>query len=100
MKIDIIEADYSNPEHAKDLLYLLNCYAKDPMGGAEELSQYAKENLISSLKQIPDAVTILAYVNSKPAGLINAFGGFSTFKCKPLLNIHDLAVLQDKTSAG
>jgi ribosomal protein S18 acetylase RimI-like enzyme len=100
MKIDIIEADYSNPEHAKDILYLLNSYAKDPMGGGEELSQYAKKNLILSLKKIPDAVTVLAYANGKPAGLINAFGGFSTFKCKPLLNIHDLAVLQEYRGKG
>ncbi|HGZ70478.1 MAG TPA: GNAT family N-acetyltransferase [Nitratifractor sp.] len=100
MNIEILQADYTNVEHAKDILYLLNSYAKDPMGGGEELSQYAKENLVSSLKQIPHAITILAYVNSKPAGLINAFEAFSTFKSKPLLNIHDLAVLQEYRGKG
>lgn len=100
MNIEMLQADYTNLEHAKDILYLLNSYAKDPMGGGEELSQYTKENLVSSLKQIPHAVTILAYVNDKPAGLINAFGGFSTFKCRPLLNIHDIAVLKEYRGKG
>ena len=29
----------------------------------------------------------------EPIGLINCFEGYSTFKAKPLLNVHDIAVL-------
>lgn len=94
MNIEIIKADYHNPQHGKDLVQLLNGYAQDPMGGAEALSEYTQANLVTALQQRTDAFTILCYVDNKPAGLINCFEMFSTFKCKPLINIHDVAVDQ------
>jgi ribosomal protein S18 acetylase RimI-like enzyme len=91
----IEKIDYTNPKQARDLVYLLNSYAKDPMGGAEGLSDYAKANLVSELSKRPNAFTVIAYVDNKPAGLINCFFGFSTFKCKPLVYIHDVVVLSE-----
>ncbi len=32
------------------------------------------------------------YIDGIPAGLAICFEGFSTFSCKPLINIHDLCV--------
>ncbi|MEM6811395.1 MAG: GNAT family N-acetyltransferase [Pseudomonadota bacterium] len=90
--IEIVEADYSNPKHAKDIVFLLDGYAQDPMGGAKPLKTEIKNNLISALSKRSDAFSILAYVGDRPAGLANCFEGFSTFKCKPLINIHDMAV--------
>jgi len=92
MKIDIISADYHNPQHGADLVKLLDGYAHDPMGGGEGLCQYTKDNLIQQLQQRTDAFTVLCYVDGKAAGLINCFEMFSTFKCKPLVNIHDVTV--------
>lgn len=37
MDIQIVRVDYSNTLHARDLLFLLNHYAEDPMGGEESL---------------------------------------------------------------
>ncbi len=38
---------------------------------------------------------MIAYVEEKPAGLINCFECFSTFKSKPLINIHDVIVTEE-----
>jgi hypothetical protein len=37
-------ADLHDQTHANALLFLLNEYAKDPMGGSAELSAFAKKN--------------------------------------------------------
>lgn len=93
MKVELILADYHNPQHAADLITVLRDYANDVMGGGEDLSEFAQANLADALAQQPEAFSVLAYVDGKPAGLANCFGGFSTFACKPLINIHDFAVV-------
>ncbi len=100
MKLEIVLADYSNEQHSNDIVSLLNDYALDSMGGGEALSSYVKENLVNELAKQHGAITVLAYIDNKPAGLINCFQGFSTFKCKPLLNIHDVVVLNQYRGQG
>jgi len=90
--IEIIQADLTSPTHANALITLLNKYALDPMGGGEALSDFTKENLASEIQKRSDTTVILAFDDEKPAGLINCIEGFSTFKCKPLINIHDVYV--------
>jgi ribosomal protein S18 acetylase RimI-like enzyme len=90
--MEVIIADYNNQQHATDISLLLNSYAKDPMGGGQALSQHVQDNLASELARVPNAFTVLCYVDNEAAGLINCLQGFSTFKCKPLLNIHDVTV--------
>lgn len=92
MTVEILIADYENPEHATDISFLLNNYAQDPMGGGEALSQHVQDNLAAELAKVPNAFSVLCYVDGKPAGLTNCLQGFSTFKCKPLINIHDVIV--------
>ncbi len=92
MKVNIMQVDYSHSKQAEDLIYLLNCYANDPMGGATPLSEKVKRNLVKTLSELPHAFSVICYVDEKPAGLINCFESFSTFQCKPLVNIHDIIV--------
>ncbi|MBK5072770.1 GNAT family N-acetyltransferase [Budviciaceae bacterium CWB-B4] len=92
MSIEIVIADYQNPAQGNDLLMLLDGYAQDPMGGGEALPPAVKASLLAELTRLPHAFTVLAYVDNKPAGLINCFLGFSTFAAKPLVNIHDVVV--------
>jgi len=87
-----IIVDYNNPEQGADLVELLNCYASDAMGGGNALSEDINNKLCAELAKVPNAFSIIIYVEDKPAALVNCFQGFSTFKCKPLVNIHDLAV--------
>ncbi len=93
MSIELILADYNNEQQGKDLVMLLNAYATDPMGGGTELADFTKQNLVKTLANRMDAFTVLCYVDGEPAGLINSIEGFSTFSCKPLINIHDVVVL-------
>lgn len=92
MHIEVIKADYHNSQHAKDIPTLLDGYAKDPMGGNQGLSEKTKQCLVEQLAKLPYAFSILCYVDNEPAGLVNCFEAFSTFQCKPLINIHDLMV--------
>ncbi|MDB5843346.1 MAG: GCN5-related N-acetyltransferase, partial [Polaromonas sp.] len=39
------------------------------------------------------AFSVLAFAGDEPVGLVNCIEGFSTFACRPLVNIHDVAVL-------
>lgn len=96
----IIRADYRDPIHARDLVALLDAYARDPMGGAHPLSDYAREHLVTRLAETPHAISWIAYVDDQPAGLLNAFTGLSTFAAKPLLNLHDIAVLPAHRGRG
>ncbi len=100
MKVDIIQADYTNEQHGEDLLMLLNAYALDPMGGGEKLSPYVQKNLIKTLANRAGVFTVLCYVDDKPAGITNCVEGFSTFNCKPLVNIHDCGVLSEYRGLG
>ena len=90
--INIIRADLTNTHHADALVSLLNAYALDPMGGGEPLSDFTKKNLANEISKRTDTTVILAFDDDKPAGLINCIEGFSTFMCKPLINIHDVYV--------
>ena len=91
--LTVCRADYSNPAHAQAVVLLLDAYAQDPAGGGKPLSDFAKGNLISALAARPQAFSVLAFDGDKAVGLINCIEGFSTFACKPLVNIHDVAVL-------
>ena len=98
--LEIIQADLTNPTHANALITLLNSYALDPMGGGEALSDFTKENLASEIQKRSDTTVILAFDEGNPAGLINCIEGFSTFACKPLINIHDVYVSADSRGKG
>ena len=94
--IHICLADYYKATHASAIIKLLDAYALDPMGGGEGLSDFAKMHLVKALAGRPQAFSVLAFADpseSVPIGLINCIEGFSTFKCKPLVNVHDVVVL-------
>ncbi len=92
----LCQADYSNTVHVAALVDLLDGYARDPAGGGEPLSDFAKTNLPAALRGRPFMFSVLAFdpmEDSLPVGLINCVEGFSTFACKPLVNVHDVVVL-------
>ena len=94
--LHVCRADYANPHHAQVLVDLLDSYARDPMGGGEPLSEFAKSNLAACLSKQAQAFSVLAFESQdqKTAiGLVNCIEGFSTFACKPLVNVHDVVVL-------
>ena len=88
----VCRADYANPVHARALTQLLDMYAQDVMGGGKHLSQFALDNVAAELAKRPQAFSVLAFQGVEAVGLVNCIEGFSTFACKPLVNVHDVAV--------
>ena len=91
--LHICQADYANPAHARAVVELLDAYARDAAGGGKALSEFAKTHLVKELAARPQAFSVLAFDGDQPVGLINCIEGFSTFAWRPLVNIHDVAVL-------
>lgn len=101
--VHICLADYANPVHANALVAVLDAYACDPMGGGEGLSDFAKANVVAALAARPQAYSVLAFADSSQSqavGLVNCIEGFSTFACRPLVNVHDVAVLASYRGQG
>ena len=92
--------DYLNAKDAQALVYLLDAYAQDLMGGGEALNPEASARLCQDLSRIAGAASFIAWSEGQAIGLINCFEGYSTFKAKPLLNVHDIAVLAEFRGQG
>ena len=100
MQMEISAIDYSSSRHRDAVLTLLNDYALSPEGGAEELSEYTRKNLLSELELRSGVKVFLAFNQEEAAGLLIAIEGFSTFACKPLLNVHDVYVSAGNRTQG
>jgi GNAT superfamily N-acetyltransferase len=94
------KADLSNEAQGKLLVELLSHYARDIMGGGEDLTEKTKGNLVGELGRRPFAHVFFAKFDDVPAGLAICFEGFSTFACAPLINIHDLCVVPSYRRKG
>ena len=93
-------ANYEDPVHAKAVVDLLDGYARDPYGNSGPLPDDVYVSLCPTLAKTPGAFSVVATVDGVAAGLINCFQGFSTFKCKPLINVHDVFVHPEHRRAG
>lgn len=67
---------------------------------AEPLTSEVKNNLVKELSKLIHAFSLIAYVDGVAVGLVNCFEAFSTFTCKPLINIHDLVVIEAYRGKG
>lgn len=100
MTTEVLIADYQDPEQQKFIGDLMNEYACDPMGGGEALPLSVQQNLAIEMAKIEHAFTVIAMAGGKALGLINCFQAFSTFKCQPLINIHDVIVSKQARGSG
>jgi len=91
--IDVVMADYRNSAHARAVVALLDAYARDPAGGGAPLPTEVLAGLPEALAARPQAFSVLAFDGEDPIGLVNCIEGFSTFACRPLVNVHDVVVL-------
>lgn len=93
--LTITTADLTNKDHCSYIVALVNEYRCDPMGG--NLGVIAKESeqeLLHGLRDHPSSVVYFVCYNGTIAGMAVCFIGFSTFKTKRLLNIHDLILFK------
>jgi GNAT superfamily N-acetyltransferase len=93
MSIETFVVDYRDAAQAAALVDLLDAYASDPAGGGIPLDADVRKSLPAALAARPQAFSVLAYDGGQPVGLVNCIEGFSTFACKPLVNVHDVVVL-------
>ena len=91
--VQIVRADYGNAEHGRALVDMLDAYARDPAGGGHALTDFTRGHLVAALAARPQAFSVLAFDGAQVVGLVNCIEGFSTFACRPLVNVHDVVVL-------
>lgn len=93
VQVQVLDADYDDPVHRDGILDVIDSYASDPIGGGEPLADEIRDGLVDSLRDFPTSRVLLAFMDGTPVGAAICFTGFSTFAARPLLNVHDLAVL-------
>jgi len=98
--VSVVTADLEHPEHQRAVSELVDAYARDPMGAGAPLAAEVRERLIPGLRGHPTTLVLLAWQDGQPVGIAVCFGGFSTFAARPLINVHDLAVLPTHRGRG
>ena len=99
-QVRVRRVDYRVPADRAALVALLDAYARDPMGGGTPLADDVKARLCDELAALPSAASFIAWIGDEAVGLVNTFEGYSTFKARPLLNVHDIAVLPAQRGRG
>lgn len=94
------EADLTNPDDALGIVEVLDSYASDAMGAQQPLAADIRERIVPGLRDHPTTLVLLAVLDGRIVGIAVCFYGFSTFRARPLLNIHDLAVLPEYRGQG
>lgn len=90
-EIEILEADLSNAQHCEAVAQLVNVLALEAPPH-ESLSAEVLNEMPRGLQAFPTSLTLLAQVEDEFAGVAVCYWGYSTFRAKPLINIHDVAV--------
>jgi ribosomal protein S18 acetylase RimI-like enzyme len=93
LSIEIRELDYDNDALVAGFLAVLDSYAQGEMGGAAPLDADVRRRLPEALRAQSNAVVLVACEGTAVVGIATCFVGFSTFAARPLLNVHDLAVV-------
>jgi len=96
----IVEADLHRPDHREAVLALTAAYALDPMGNGTPLPCDVLDRLIPGLQALPTTLILLASVGERFVGIATCFVGFSTFAARPVVNVHDLCVLDSHRGRG
>ena len=100
MDLRIHQANLADSRDAESVVTILNSYAADPKGGGLSLSADVQGRLIGVLRDHPTTLVLLAVADGEPVGVAVCFFGISTFRARPLLNVHDLAVLPQYRGRG
>ena len=98
--MDVVQADLGDPAHQRDVVTLTAAYAEDPMGNGGPLPTEVLQRLVPALRAHPTTMIFLAHAGGQAVGIATCFLGFSTFAARPLLNVHDLAVLPEWRGRG
>lgn len=100
MAVTIREADLADPVEAAGLVEILDSYARGPGGQNAPLSSEVRAGLVQGLRAHPTALPLLAFSGTRVVGAAVCVWGYSTFAARPLLNVHDFAVLPEFQGQG
>jgi ribosomal protein S18 acetylase RimI-like enzyme len=100
----IILADLNNSAHQQAVVSMLDMYCRDEFGSGKPLPSETKASLITGL-QAARGLCFLAE-DQTPSGQSEFIGlalclpSFSSFRARPILNIHDIAVAPGHRGKG
>jgi ribosomal protein S18 acetylase RimI-like enzyme len=94
------EADFDDQRDVDGFIAVLDSYASSAVGGGRALAADVRKRVVPLLRDHPTSLVLLALVDDVRAGIAVCFFGLSTFRARPLLNIHDLAVLPEYQGKG
>jgi len=99
-EVSILPADLNRPDHQVAVVAITAAYALDRMANGAPLPPDVLERLIPGLQAHPTTLVFLAAVGGQFVGLATCFFGFSTFAARPVVNLHDLCVLDSHRGQG
>lgn len=94
--VRVAPADLREPRERDAYLVMLDVYARDPMGGGAPLGEEVRKRIVPALLEHPTTRLWLAWEGDRPVGMLLGFVGFSSFRARPLLNVHDLAIVPER----
>ena len=100
MELLVRPANFADPSDCDGIVDVLDSYAADRVGGGKPLSPDVRDRLVPLLREHPTVLVLLAFADRRAVGIAVGFFGLSTFQARPLLNIHDLAVLPQYRGRG
>ncbi|HVU33386.1 MAG TPA: GNAT family N-acetyltransferase [Opitutaceae bacterium] len=98
--VRVVEANLSLTAHQEAVVAMIDAYARDPLGDGAPLDDDVKARLVAGLRAHPTTIVFLAFEADEPVGVAVCFLGFSTFAARPLINIHDFAVIPSHRGRG
>lgn len=97
---EFVWADLDHEPHRRALLEVLDHYAQEPGISGAPLPESTRSRVVDGLRAHPTSEVLLAFDGERAVGLAVCFVGFSTFHARPLINIHDFAVVKDARGRG
>lgn len=98
--IEVREANLFSDTDADAIVDVLDAYARDPMISGDALPENVKVELVDRMCRLAQCQVFLAQCDERIIGVAICFVGFSTFKAREVVNIHDLAVLPEFRNRG
>lgn len=102
--MQILLADLNRPTHQQAIISLLDMYSRNEFGSGKPLPSDTKNRLIDGLKQANGVCFLADSITPGKAtefiGLALCLPSFSSFRARPILNIHDIAVAPTHRGKG
>ncbi|MEZ6133570.1 MAG: GNAT family N-acetyltransferase [Pirellulaceae bacterium] len=98
--VNVRLAQLADASDSESILRLLEHYYEHPMGAGGPLPADVRGRVLDGLRSHPTTLVFLAEQAGVAQGMAVCFLGYSTFKARPLINIHDLVVHGDCRGQG